>query len=50
MNKNEFPLGLVGGVVALVLGVLLVTGALSLEVILGVGLIVVGVLALVDHF
>lgn len=45
MAKLSTNLGLVGGIIAIVLGILLIVGVLSLEIILGIALIVVGSLA-----
>jgi hypothetical protein len=41
--------GLIGGIALLALGILLVVGALSLDVIVGIGLIVVGALGIVKN-
>ncbi|MGB1586433.1 MAG: hypothetical protein ACPHID_05250 [Thermoplasmatota archaeon] len=45
MSKSV-PTNTLGGVVAIILGVLLILNVLDLEIILGIFLVVVGVLAL----
>ncbi len=47
-SKKKLKPGLFFGIAVAALGVLLITGALSLEIILGIALLVVGVMMIVD--